>query len=129
MKGKLAGLIVSLVMVSSASFAHHTGTWADNEHPLTLTGTVTEFTFTNPHVLMTLAVKGQADSVEKWVVEFNSPQSVRRSGLTAVTIKPGDQVVISGSPAKDGRKFMSSMGSRKFSINGKEFDLRRGGNE
>ena len=127
MNGRLAGLILSFVMVSSALSAHHSGTWADSQNPVTLTGTVTEFTYTNPHVLMTLAVKGQTGDVEKWVVEFNSPQSLRRSGLTATTIKPGDQIVISGSPAKDGRKMIASMGSRKFSINGQEFDLRRGG--
>jgi Family of unknown function (DUF6152) len=115
-----------LIVASSPLFAHHSGTWADSDHPITLTGTVTDFSFTNPHVLMTLAVKGQGGNVEKWIIEFNSPQSVRRSGLTATTIKAGDEIVISGSPAKDGRKLMSSMGSRKFTINGQEFDLKRG---
>src|SRR5688572_32342032 len=85
MKRTFAGFLFSVALLSSALFAHHSGSWADSEHPITLTGTVTEFTFTNPHVLMTLAVKGQNGAVDKWVVEFNSPQSVRRSGLNAVT--------------------------------------------
>ena len=127
MKQKLAGLIAGFVMISSPLSAHHSGSWADSQNPRTVTGTVTEFTFTNPHVLMTVAVKTQAGDVEKWIVEFNSPQSLRRSGVNASTIKPGDEVVISGSPAKDGRKMMASMGNRKFTINGKEIDLRRGG--
>jgi hypothetical protein len=123
----LALLILGFVPFSATLAAHHSGSWADSQNPKTVTGTVTEFTFTNPHVLMTVAVKTPAGDVEKWIVEFNSPQSLRRSGVNAATIKPGDEVTISGSPAKDGRKMMASMGNRKFTINGKEIDLRRGG--
>ena len=127
MKRKLACLILGFMMFSATLSAHHSGSWADSQNPITVTGTVTEFTFTNPHVLMTVAVKTQTGEVEKWIVEFNSPQSLRRSGVSAATIKPGDEVVISGAPAKDGRKMMASMGNRKFTLNGKEIDLRRGG--
>lgn len=129
MKRKLlAGLFAaaSSLLLAGLSFAHHSGTWADNDHPVTLQGTVTEYTFTNPHVILTLAVKDPAGSVEKWKVEFNSPQSLRRSGINAATIKPGDEVTINGAPAKDGRKMISSMGNRKLAVNGKEIDITRG---
>lgn len=128
MKGKLlAGLFVtsSFLMGSGPLFAHHASTWADTEHPRTLTGTVMEWNWINPHVRMVLAVKDEAGNVEPWTIEFNSPQSLRRSGMTISSVKAGDEVTLTGSPSKDGRKYMAHQGSRKVLVNGQELSLQR----
>ena len=123
----LAGLfvVVSFLMVSGLLFAHHSSTWADAEHPLTLTGTVTEWSYMNPHVRMALAVKDKDGNVEQWTVEFNSPQSLRRSGWSIASVKPGDEVTLTGSPSKDGRKLLGHQGNRKVLVNGQELTLQR----
>ena len=84
-----------------------------------------EWNFINPHVTMLLAVKGEDGNTEQWVIEFNSPQSLGRSGWSIATVKPGDEVSLTGGPSKDGRKLMAHQGNRKVLINGKELSLSR----
>ena len=84
-----------------------------------------EWSFINPHITMLLAVKGEAGNTENWTIEFNSPQSLQRSGWTISTVKPGDEVTLTGAPSKDGRKLMAHQGNHKVLINGKELSLTR----
>jgi hypothetical protein len=125
MKSRFALVIVCSLFVSGSLFAHHASSWADNRNPKTITGTVVEWSFINPHVTMTLAVKAADGSAENWTVEFNSPQSLGRSGWTISTVKAGDEVTLTGGPSKDGRKLMAHQGNRKVTINGKEISLSR----
>jgi Family of unknown function (DUF6152) len=117
--------VCSLTLLSGSLFAHHSSSWADTAHPRTLTGKVVEWNFINPHITMILAVKDEAGNIDNWTIEFNSPQSLGRSGWTIKTVKPGDEVTLTGSPSKDGRKLMAHQGEHKVIINGKELALTR----
>jgi len=66
-------------------------------------GTVTEFQFINPHVIISLDVKNDKGVIEKWIGEARSPgMLVRIGGWNKNTIKPGDVIVVSGHRAKGG---------------------------
>ncbi len=72
MKSKLFAVLaagVVLLLVSGPMFAHHGGVQYDTKHAVTVTGTVTEFMFTNPHVQIHFDVKDETGNVEKWVAE------------------------------------------------------------
>src|SRR5262245_8979922 len=71
-----------------------------------VSGTVTEFSFRNPHGLIALTAKGPKGEEQAWKVETNSPNILRRRGWTETSIKPGDKVTIEGYPARDGSNFM-----------------------
>ena len=73
---------------------------------VTLKGTVTSFDWTNPHSYVYLDVKDDKGNVEKWTSEGGSPLMLTRYGWNRNIIKKGDQVTVSGHPAKDGSKFM-----------------------
>jgi hypothetical protein len=110
MKSKLfaalaAGLV--LLLVPGPLPAHHGGAQYDKEHAVTLTGTVTEYLFTNPHVTIYFDVKGENGNIDKWVAESGSPQRLFRFGWNAKTLKPGDKITVTGAAFKDGRKVMS----------------------
>jgi hypothetical protein len=96
-----------LLMVASPMFAHHGGVQYDKEHAVTVTGTVTEYLFTNPHVQIHFDVKDENGNVDKWVAETGSPQRLFRFGWNAKTLKPGDKITVTGAAFKDGRKVMS----------------------
>ena len=110
-------MAAGLLMVSIPLFAHHGMSWADNEHPVTVTGTVVEFKFVNPHVRMVLDVKGPDGNLQRWDIEMPSPQTLHTAGWTSTSIKIGDTVAASGGPAKDGRYLMAS---RRYTVNGKQ---------
>lgn len=96
-----------LLAVSSPMFAHHGGAQYDAKNPVTVTGTVSEFRFTNPHVQIHFDVKNESGSVDKWVAETASPQRLFSFGWNAKTLKSGDKITVTGAQLKDGQKIMS----------------------
>jgi hypothetical protein len=71
------------------------------ERPLTLTGTVREFQWTNPHCWIQLMVQGQGESLE-WSVEMGGPSNLFRGGWRPGTLKPGDRITVVIHPMRDG---------------------------
>jgi hypothetical protein len=84
--------------------AHHSfAAEFDAAKPFTLTGTVTEVLWTNPHAWIHFDVKEAAtQKVTNWAVEMNSPNALLRAGWRRDTLKPGDVITVEGSLAKDG---------------------------
>ena len=110
MKAKLIAVLaagVVLLMVSGPMLAHHGGAQYDTQHPVTVTGTVTEYMFTNPHVQIHFDVKGENGNVEKWVAETASPQRLFGFGWNAKTLKAGDRITVTGAQLRDGNKIVS----------------------
>ena len=98
---------VAILLAGGPLFAHHGGAQYDKEHAVTVSGTVTDYLFTNPHVTIYFDVKAEDGTVDKWVAETGSPQRLFRFGWNAKTLKPGDKITVTGAAFKDGRKVMS----------------------
>src|ERR1700730_15835871 len=78
------------LVLSVPLFAHHGAASYDTGKPITVTGTVTEYIWTNPHVLLKLDVKGDSGDITHWVVEAWNPVTQKSRGWTKDTFKPGD---------------------------------------
>lgn len=129
MRNKLmACLVASTVfsVLSVATFAHHGGAAYDTSKMTTLTGTVTNFVFANPHVIISMDVKDPSTGkIEKWQGELTSPNHLSRVGWTKSTIKPGDEITMSGAALKDGGP---AMAIRKIMKNGEQISTGGGDN-
>jgi len=123
MKNKLAGIcaavlgLLTMVMVMAApSFAHHGTAAYDTHKQSTVMGTVSGFDFANPHALIYLDVKQPDGSVRKWQGRLTSPNLLARAGWTRASLQLGQQITVSGFPAKNGansiwiRKIVTSEG-------------------
>jgi hypothetical protein len=109
-----AGVLMAVVPL----FAHHGTAAYDTSRTVTVSGTVTEFRFVNPHVLVLWEVKDEAGNIQRWSGERSGPNSMaRNAGWTRNTLKPGDQVTISGRQAKNGTH---TMAISKILLNGKD---------
>jgi len=96
------GLLVAAVQVN----AHHSFAPFDTDREIEITGTVTEFEWSNPHSYVHLDVKGEKGDVEKWVAELTGLPMLVRAGWSKDSAKPGERVTIRGYRARDGRTFM-----------------------
>jgi len=93
---------IALLIISAPVFAHHGNAEYDEKKPLTLKGTVTEFMWANPHSKILFDMKDGKGSVVHWSIETLSPGRLARAGWTKDAVRPGDQVTVTFSPAKNG---------------------------
>ncbi len=98
----LAFLALAVLAVTGTAFAHHGAAAYDMGKSVTVKGTVTNFEFINPHVLITIEGKGDDGTVQKWQGELTSPNHLARAGWTKSTLKVGDTVTLVGAGAKSG---------------------------
>ncbi|HEV2521109.1 MAG TPA: DUF6152 family protein [Candidatus Acidoferrales bacterium] len=102
---KLGGAIflaVTLFLFGATASAHHGNSAYDEEHWITLSGTVTEFIWSNPHCQIFMDVKDDKGNVVNWAIESQSPGILKRNGWVRTSIKPGDQIAVTLTPAKNG---------------------------
>jgi hypothetical protein len=98
-----AGLTVGSLPLS----AHHGTAEYDNTKTISLQGTVTALQYLNPHALILFTVKDDKGQTAEWTAELQSPNLLSRRGWSRSTLKPGDQVIITGRPVKNGAKAMT----------------------
>ena len=95
-------LALLLTSATAPADAHHGGAAYDlAASPLTLSATVVEFHWANPHALITFTADGT-----QWTAETAGPVILTRAGWTKSTLKAGDRVTIAGQPARNGSKTM-----------------------
>jgi hypothetical protein len=108
------------LLAAISAFAHHgTGASYDQSKLVTLTGTVTEFVFSNPHAQLFFEVKDSSGKVVSWGAELQSPGNLRRAGWTKTTFKPGDQITLSVNPSKAGTPIGVLDRAKPVVVNGK----------
>jgi hypothetical protein len=74
----------------------------DTANPITLTGVVTSFQWTNPHAYIELEVPDPAGGVKHWTIELGSPSILMRANWKFNSLKKGDKVTAVVSPLKSG---------------------------
>jgi hypothetical protein len=93
------GAVVALV-AASPLLAHHD--WLiDRTKRITVQGTVTEFRWANPHVMIALDVQATG-TMERWTVGGSSPQFTAACGWDKKALTPGDVITVIGYRLKDG---------------------------
>jgi len=82
------------------SSAHHGNASLDTDKSMMLTGVVTEYLWSNPHVFLKLDVKEANGELRHWIVEAQNPIAQSNAGCSRGTFKAGDEVTIDIIPAK-----------------------------
>lgn len=93
---------VAALAVAAPALAHHSFAMFDQKKVMTLAGTVHEFQWTNPHAWIEMDVlqKGKA---QRWSIELNSPNNLKRQGWKRDSLKPGDKVTVRIAPLRSGQ--------------------------
>src|SRR3954470_1033032 len=92
----------TVLALGSRLAAHHSFAMFDSVKKTTITGTVTRFEWTNPHVFIEVDVPANGGESTHWSVELGSPSILLRSGWKFTDVKPGDKVTAILNPLRDG---------------------------
>ena len=95
-------VVAGLLMTSSLMFAHHGVGPFDLERTIDVKAKIIQFDFVNPHVEIYFEAPDDKGKVQKWVAESGSPNLLHRFGWSKDSLKPGDQVILTGNPSKTG---------------------------
>ena len=96
-------IVIAVFAVGGSLFAHHgSGISYDLSKQISMTGTVAEVNWTNPHVFVLYDVKDEKGNVVRWGAETHTPAQLKEAGWTKDMVKPGDPVAITLFPSKIG---------------------------
>ena len=83
-------------------WAHHSMAGFDREKTISLTGTVKQFKWANPHSWIEFEVPNNKGGVDTWNAEMTAPGILVRAGWKSTLLKPGDKVTIAIHPLLSG---------------------------
>ena len=88
--------IAGLLLAMPLSAHHSTAANFNSESIISVTGTVTEYRFQNPHVQILLDVENDAGQIERWMVELAAKNQFIRRGWTGDEFQPGQVITAFG---------------------------------
>jgi hypothetical protein len=95
---------VAAAAIGAPAAAHHSFAMFDADKTVSITGTVKEFEWTNPHAWLRVMVADQSGKQLQWALEMGSPSQMAGRGWKPDSAKPGDKVTITLHPLKDGSR-------------------------
>ena len=101
-------LFLGVLIPAAASYAHHSFAPYDIRNPIEISGVAEKFVYRRPHPKLTLV----DDESVKWEIEVPI-RFWERAGLTQDAIKPGDELMVRGFPARTGAPKLAMSGFAK----------------
>ena len=92
-------LALALAWCVAAEAHHSIAGMYDEGRTVMLEGVVSQFQFVNPHPFVVLTVKDDHGSDQSWRLELDNRYELVEVGITPTTLKAGDRLTVSGSPA------------------------------
>ena len=100
--------VAALLLAVSLAQAHHGDAGRYTETVKTVTGSVVEFQFINPHSMLVIAVEDENGDIVEWYGELGPPNSLQnRWGWDKDTFQVGDVLTMTGRSLKNGGPYMT----------------------
>src|SRR5262245_50676210 len=102
MKRNVTLLVVAgMLIFGMAAYAHHSiGATYDGTKEVKLVGKIVQFDFRNPHAFVHVEAPDKDGKMQRWAVEWGGAGALGGQGVTRNTLKAGDEVTITGNPAR-----------------------------
>ena len=101
MRRTLLTLAIAVVLSGITASAHHSfAAYYFENQSTTIEGEVQEFQLRSPHALLLFRGRTPEGTIETYTAEWANPRRLGEAGITKDTLKPGDLVVVTGSPGR-----------------------------
>lgn len=108
--------LLAAFLVALPAAAHHGWSSYDSSNALTLTGTITESSYTYPHGTIMLETPGKT-----WLAVLAPPSRMSARGLPSSDLTVGVQATVEGYASRQDPK---EMRAERITIHGKTIELR-----
>ena len=103
MRRILCAAAVAILLATARVSAHHAfAAEYDESKIVTITGSVTDFKWINPHAWIYIEGKDESGRVSTWGFEMGSPSGLVNRGWKREDVKKGDRITVDGFRAKNG---------------------------
>ncbi len=101
MKRVLLVVVAATASLTVNARAHHSfAAYYLEEQSVSITGDVVQFDYTSPHAWVHVMAPDAGGQARRYAAEWSNPSRLARDGITKETLRPGDRVVITGSPGR-----------------------------
>jgi hypothetical protein len=94
-------LLTGALLCGGTAYAHHSFASTYDQSQVSLDGEVLQFVYRNPHALLQVQAPDANRQMQRWTVEWEARGQLDHQGVTSMTLKPGDRVVVTGNPGKN----------------------------
>ena len=91
--------------VSPLSAHHSFAAHYFEEQSVTIRGELVEFEYRSPHAWVYVMAPDDRGTMRRYGAEWQNPNRLVQQGITKDTLKPGDQVVVVGSPGRNAGEY------------------------
>ena len=103
MRRTLLALATATLMAGVSAGAHHSfSAYYFEDRSITIEGEVQEFRYRSPHAILLFTVRTPEGQTRTYEAEWSNPRRLGGQGIQRGTLKPGDFVVVTGSPGRAG---------------------------
>jgi len=93
--------VAAALVFGLTAYGHHSiAATYDSNKEIKLTGKIVEFDFRNPHAFVHIEAPDAKGVMQRWAVEWGGAASLNGQGVTRDSLKAGDEIVITGNPAR-----------------------------
>ena len=104
MKRTLLPGIIGVIAAAVPVYAHHSfASEFIESQSISIEGDVREFQFRNPHAILLVDARDAAGHVQTYAAEWAGAGRLGGMGIDAATLKPGDHLIVTGSPGRNAK--------------------------
>jgi exonuclease VII large subunit len=99
-------LPVLVLLGGLPAYGHHSfAAFYFEDQTISVEGELIEFDYRAPHALVYFTAPDAQGQMRKYSAEWSNPNRLGRDGITKETLKPGDRVVVTGSPGRNAGEY------------------------
>ena len=96
----LPGVAVAMLFAVPALAHHSFAAVYQTGESVTVEGKVVQFLFRNPHSVLHVVTENEDGTTTRWAIEWQGATQLGANGMSAQTLRPGDPVVVTGTPGR-----------------------------